>query len=155
MKILNDHVNYAEQNIDTSQLPLIIACVNYVNSGVNLLALVVIIYIIYTHGHVEGLKLFTLYGIGGIVWLGRPMLFIRSMTALGVLSTSTLTLVQEKNLVHFASMDITRPCCRIIKANHNTSLDTSVVLWLALIANDIAMVRTHIYTTNYGFLHRS
>ncbi|OQR88995.1 hypothetical protein ACHHYP_06529, partial [Achlya hypogyna] len=111
------------------------------------IAMLVVCYVAYARGHVEGWNLVALNGVGGIVWLGRPMLFVRSFTALCLLSTATLTLEAHGTVVGFTSTDTTRPWYAILVAS-------SEVLWLVLIVDDVAMVATQHWTPKYATLHR-
>ncbi|KAF0688220.1 Aste57867_20090 [Aphanomyces stellatus] len=66
--------------------------VQYVTGASILLASLVVVYFVLCRGHVEVANLFLVERVGALVYIGRPLLFVRSITALGLLSTSTLHL---------------------------------------------------------------
>ncbi|EQC36644.1 hypothetical protein SDRG_06082 [Saprolegnia diclina VS20] len=153
LTLLTENTVYGTRAVDASMLPTTIsnyarACVVYVTSGMLAMALLVLLYLVYARGHVEGLNLLSLQSVGAIVWLGRPMLFVRSVSALCLLSTATLTLVQNGAVVAFTSTEYERPWYAVLVAS-------SEVLWLALIVNDVGMVWTQAMTPKYTPLHRA
>ncbi|KAG9398813.1 hypothetical protein AC1031_014130 [Aphanomyces cochlioides] len=57
------------------------ACL-YVTTIIICVAVLASIYLFMNKGYVEGLNLFELNRVAGIVWIGRTFLFIRSMAAI-------------------------------------------------------------------------
>ncbi|KAF0692921.1 Aste57867_16057 [Aphanomyces stellatus] len=55
-------------------------------------ACLVCLYIVTSVGHIEGANMFTFNPVAGLTWVGRPMILLRSLTAICVLSTSVVTL---------------------------------------------------------------
>ncbi|KDO17023.1 hypothetical protein SPRG_17543 [Saprolegnia parasitica CBS 223.65] len=105
------------------------------------LAAVTTAYILRSYGHVEGWNMATLNSVGGMVWVGRPLLLLRSMTAMSLLSTSALDLAFDGRISGFT-------------ASHNpwytTWLAASEVTWLVAVVNDVAMAVTQAYTIYYA-----
>ncbi|OQR80732.1 hypothetical protein ACHHYP_17278 [Achlya hypogyna] len=113
------------------------ACVQYVTFVMIFVALMAALYIVMSRGHVEGLNMLVLNRVGGIVWIGRPLLFVRSLTAVCLLSTGTLTLGYKDGYSAFASTS---------NPWYKTWLAASEVTWLLSVVNDVLMVVTLEYT---------
>ncbi|EQC25356.1 hypothetical protein SDRG_16766 [Saprolegnia diclina VS20] len=118
------------------------AVVQYVTLAIASLAGLTGIYILASRGHIEGtLKLSR---VGGIVWVGRPLLLVRSFTALCLLSTATLSLETTGFLTYFKSE---------VPPTLSTCLAASEVTWLAGIVNDIGLPLTQEHSARYVTLH--
>ncbi|OQR89557.1 hypothetical protein ACHHYP_06214 [Achlya hypogyna] len=116
----------------------------YVTSLVIGMTFIVIIYMISGGGHYEGRNLLKLGRVGGIVWVGRPLLLLRSMTALCVLSTATLELQYSSNISYLSTSPTPW---------YKTLLAANEVTWLASIINDITLVVTQEYSPYYVTLN--
>ncbi|KAG9401460.1 hypothetical protein AC1031_009325 [Aphanomyces cochlioides] len=55
---------------------------------------VVLLYILGLRGQVEAMNIISFSRVGSLVWIGRPLIFVRALTAIGLLSTATLTLTR-------------------------------------------------------------
>ncbi|OQR96660.1 hypothetical protein THRCLA_07201 [Thraustotheca clavata] len=89
----------------------------------------------------EGLNYFEMNRVAGIVWIGRPLLFVRSMTALALLSTGSLNLTNIGNAAVLESP---------ITEWYTTILAAGEVGWLIYIVNDITMIYTKNLTMHYA-----
>ncbi|KDO27083.1 hypothetical protein SPRG_07793 [Saprolegnia parasitica CBS 223.65] len=98
------------------------------------------VYMVTTRGAFEGLNMLELSRVGGIVWVGRPLLFLRSMTALCLLSTATFELQTSGYRSYFAA--VPTPWYKI-------ALAAGEVTWLVSVVNDIALVFTKEYSMYY------
>ncbi|KDO22874.1 hypothetical protein SPRG_12011 [Saprolegnia parasitica CBS 223.65] len=98
-------------------------------------------YIVAARGHIQGLNMLELARVGGHVWIGRPFLFLRSLTALTLLSTSTVTLGFSGRVSSLSI--VTMPW-------YKTLLAASEVTWLVAVVNDIMIVFTRAYTATYA-----
>ncbi|KDO27152.1 hypothetical protein SPRG_07859 [Saprolegnia parasitica CBS 223.65] len=98
------------------------------------------VYVLASRGHFEGLNMLELSRVGGIVWVGRPLLFLRSLTALCLLSTATLELQTSGYRSYFAA--VPTPWYTI-------ALAAGEVTWLVSVVNDIALVFTKEYSMYY------
>ncbi|KDO29410.1 hypothetical protein SPRG_05947 [Saprolegnia parasitica CBS 223.65] len=105
-------------------------------------AVIVTCYILASRGAFEWLNMFELSRVGGIVWVGRPLLLLRATTALSVLSTATLELLYENNAIS-AFQTVQNPW-------YTTLLAASEVTWLVAVVNDVAMALTQAYTAHYA-----
>ncbi|EQC25633.1 hypothetical protein SDRG_16488 [Saprolegnia diclina VS20] len=140
--VLSDYTSLVAREAQRWELSTIVAsyaraCVQYVTFVMICVAIVVGMYILSSRGHVEGLNMLVLNRVGGIVWVGRPLLFVRSLTAVCLLSTGTLELVYDGGYSFFQSA--TNPW-------YKTWLAASEVTWLLSVVNDILMVITLEYT---------
>ncbi|EQC27110.1 hypothetical protein SDRG_15118 [Saprolegnia diclina VS20] len=117
------------------------AGVLYVTFVMIVLAVITGGYIVAARGHIQGLNMLELARVGGHVWIGRPFLLLRSVTALTLLSTSTVTLGFSGRVSTLAI--VTMPW-------YKTLLAASEVTWLVAVVNDIMIVFTRGYTAYYA-----
>ncbi|KDO18519.1 hypothetical protein SPRG_21686 [Saprolegnia parasitica CBS 223.65] len=142
ISIMSDYHSLVAREAQRWELSTIVAsyaraCVQYVTFVMICVAIVVGIYILSSRGHVEGLNMLVLNRVGGIVWVGRPLLFVRSLTAVCLLSTGTLELVYDGGYSFFQSTS---------NPWYKTWLAASEVTWLLSVVNDLLMVITLEYT---------
>ncbi|RHY40700.1 hypothetical protein DYB30_006626 [Aphanomyces astaci] len=126
------------------------ACV-YVTCIMICVAALAMIYLLANRGYVEGLNLFELNRVAGIVWIGRIFVFIRSIAAINLLSTQVLQLEPLNLVYHFVSTNAVVGETATDQAirHFKTFLAASEVSWLVFVLNDILMVLTQQYTTAY------
>ncbi|OQR82398.1 hypothetical protein ACHHYP_16120 [Achlya hypogyna] len=94
----------------------------------------------------EGYNLFEINRVGGIVWIGRPLLFLRSVTALCILSTATLQLESAG----VATVLVTsRGDVSWIAALVTQALAAGELGWIVYIYDDLCMVLTRQYSASY------
>ncbi|KAG9398690.1 hypothetical protein AC1031_014474 [Aphanomyces cochlioides] len=106
-------------------------------------AIIVLLYFIHSRGYIQGLNLFSFNRVAGLVWLGRPLVFVRGVTAIILLSTASLELRRlHAGLV--ALLDA--PPVDTIK----TIFSAGEATWLAYILNDVFSLITQEYTS-YSF----
>ncbi|KAH9144758.1 hypothetical protein AeRB84_011294 [Aphanomyces euteiches] len=106
---------------------------------------VVLLYILGLRGQVEAMNIISFSRVGSLVWIGRPLIFVRALTAIGLLSTATLTL--------------TRPLSGLISQLDATSFPWYTVIlaagelnWMVYVVNDIFSVVTRQYTPGYALM---
>ncbi|KDO24366.1 hypothetical protein SPRG_10443 [Saprolegnia parasitica CBS 223.65] len=115
--------------------------VQYITIVLGLVTLMASIYIVTAGGYIEASNLLVVNRVGGLVWIGRPLLFLRSMTAICLLSTSGLQLMQMAGYFRFES----------VRAPWYTTITASGELtWLAFILNDAFSLLTQQYTSGYS-----
>ncbi|KDO16600.1 hypothetical protein SPRG_17889 [Saprolegnia parasitica CBS 223.65] len=120
----------------------------YISLLLLVLSLVAMSYTVQNRFTSEGFNLFEVNRVGGMVWIGRPMLFLRSVTALCILSTATLQLqlAGKATTLDPARQDVSpflAICTKVLAAGE--------LGWLVYIADDICMVITQQYTASYTF----
>ncbi|OQS03117.1 hypothetical protein THRCLA_04573 [Thraustotheca clavata] len=102
----------------------------------------VVLWTIYHNGYMESKNLFCVNRIVGMSWIGRPLIFFRSLTAIWLLNTSPLTLAVVGHITHTKSPPL---------AWYTALLATSELTWLVYVLNDIGSCLTQQYTPKYGF----
>ncbi|OQR83772.1 hypothetical protein ACHHYP_14299 [Achlya hypogyna] len=98
-------------------------------------------YAISSHGRIEGLNLLELNRIVGHSWVGRPLLILRSVTALWLLNTAPLALTQIG-----LGTQLTAPPV----AWYKTALAASELTWTVYILNDVLSCITKQHTSSYA-----
>ncbi|KAF0712590.1 Aste57867_4777 [Aphanomyces stellatus] len=118
----------------------------YITAILCLVSAMATVYILASGGRIEGLNMLELSRVGGIVWTGRSLLFLRSMVAISLLSTVTLDLVQYGPLggmTRFESGHLEW---------YKLILAAGEVGWLVYVLVDIIIIFTRAYTTTYAVL---
>ncbi|EQC37864.1 hypothetical protein SDRG_04885 [Saprolegnia diclina VS20] len=128
--------------IRTSYAPFLQSILQYISGVLIAIAGLMLLYTLHMRGVVEGLNLFELNRIVGMVWVGRSFLIVRSVTALCLLNTATLTLVRLGAGTHFASPHL--PWFKVLLASAEST-------WLVYVLNDVFSCVTHQYTPYYAF----
>ncbi|OQR90296.1 hypothetical protein THRCLA_09378 [Thraustotheca clavata] len=132
---------------DPTEIPVSFAsaflgCTFYITWILICIAGLVTMYSIAHRGHIEGMNLFELNRIVGHVWAGRTFLVIRSITAIWILNTAPLNLVQVGQATHLTSPQLPW---------YQTILAASEVTWLVYALNDMFSFVTQQYTTYYAY----
>ncbi|OQR91486.1 hypothetical protein THRCLA_08974, partial [Thraustotheca clavata] len=112
----------------------------YVTCVMILVATLVSCYLVLARGYVQGLNMFELCRVGGIIWVGRPLLFLRGLTALCMLSTGTIELVYSGYLTYFTIAPTPW---------YKTWLAAGEVTWLVAVVNDVMLIATKEYSAYY------
>ncbi|KDO21070.1 hypothetical protein SPRG_13863 [Saprolegnia parasitica CBS 223.65] len=146
LTVLSEYNEPLQQPVAQWQSPRAIASyarsgVLYVSGVLVAVAIGVVLYIIKSRGQFEGGNVFEINRVGAVVWVGRPMLLLRSMTAIALLSTATLELDFSGFLTRFVV-----PPTPVL----TTLLAAGEVTWFSTIVNDVAMVYTRQYTSYYA-----
>ncbi|EQC37513.1 hypothetical protein SDRG_05116 [Saprolegnia diclina VS20] len=143
--LLTDQLLPLQQGVAPWEIPTTMA--TYARTGAMYVTLVVLsvailacVYILASRGHVEGMNMLELSRVGGIVWVGRPLLFLRSLTAMAVLCTGSLDLQVAGSMSYLHSTDVPW---------YKTCLAASEVSWLVAIVNDVLMIWTKEHTALY------
>ncbi|KDO29551.1 hypothetical protein SPRG_05507 [Saprolegnia parasitica CBS 223.65] len=117
-------------------------CVQYITVVLIAVASGAILTALWHRGRVETVNLMVLTRLGGLVWIGRPFLLLRSLTAVWLLNTSPLFLVQTHGyLTRFESPPLVW---------YNTVLAASELTWSVFILNDVFSCVTQEYTVLYS-----
>ncbi|KAF0694287.1 Aste57867_14835 [Aphanomyces stellatus] len=135
---VNQQINLGENGTNLSLY--LRGVVLYVTYAMLVIATLTLLYMAACRGHVEVRNLALLERIGAIVWIGRPLLFARSLSALILLSTCTLDLTFNGSISYF---QVTHDPW------YKTALAANEVSWIVSIVNDIAMSITREFTTKY------
>ncbi|KAF0693159.1 Aste57867_15839 [Aphanomyces stellatus] len=100
-------------------------------------------YIATSDGFVAGLHVVPFNLVAGHVWIGRPLMLVRGLAAVCILSTATLTLVQPGVVAYF-----TAP----VHDPLSTLLSASELSWLVYVVVDTLSIVTRQYTSKYSTL---
>ncbi|KAF0709033.1 hypothetical protein As57867_006104, partial [Aphanomyces stellatus] len=106
LTLMSDRIEYLQYAANALELPRT-AClyVWYLTLYVTILSGIVTIFIIisvaWTRFDIHGTNLFMYNRVFGSVWIGRPLLFLRGLTAIVLLSTSSATLSQLNGVTYF------------------------------------------------------
>ncbi|OQS03176.1 hypothetical protein THRCLA_21221 [Thraustotheca clavata] len=139
-------------SIDAMEVPRNLAAYcralcEYVSLILAVIAIVAGLYSILNQFTTEGFNLFETNRVGGLVWIGRPLLIVRSLTALAILSTATLELQLNGNMTFMASSRSDKSPFELFMTK---LLAAGEVTWLLYIIQDLAMVFTKETTTFYA-----
>ncbi|EQC27651.1 hypothetical protein SDRG_14561 [Saprolegnia diclina VS20] len=88
--------------------------------------------------------MFEMSRVGGIVWVGRPLIAVRSITALCLLSTASIGLQTDGVFSYFVTTPVPL---------WTTCLAANEVTWLVGIVNDISLVWTQDHTIAYATIN--
>ncbi|EQC25097.1 hypothetical protein SDRG_17023, partial [Saprolegnia diclina VS20] len=114
--------------------------VMYVTFVLVAVSVLVVLHMLGSRGQISGSHLFGLNRVAGIVWVGRPLLLLRSLTAMAVLSTARIDLVQNGIVTLFRTT---------VSSAVLTILSAGEVTWFIYVLNDILMVYTQQYARLY------
>ncbi|OQR95139.1 hypothetical protein ACHHYP_00371 [Achlya hypogyna] len=147
LTVLSARENLLTMSPDPSQVPqtlaaLGVACVQFITwVFIVVAALAAVHTLLHEVRHVEGLNLFELNRIVGHVWVGRPFLVVRSITALCMLNSSPLALLRVGAATRFVSPSLEWT---------STALAASETLWLVYVFTGLASPLTQQYTPYYA-----
>ncbi|KAF0691593.1 Aste57867_17222 [Aphanomyces stellatus] len=133
------------QEIPVNVSTYILRVVQYITIVLFGVSCIVCIYILTSQGYVEGLHMLPFNLIAGHVWVGRPLMLLRGITAVCFLSTSTLELVAPHTglISYFQS-----PAPNLF----STFLSSTQMSWLVYVVVDSFSIFTSQYTANYSTL---
>ncbi|CAK4844403.1 unnamed protein product [Aphanomyces euteiches] len=119
-------------------------CIQYTTCALFLVTIFALAYACLSGGHIEGYNMLEINRVAGIVWVGRPLICIRSAVAILMLSTSTLTLETSGIFTRLATPE------RSAKENFSTFLAGNETCWLVIVVTDLAIFITKDHTTKYS-----
>ncbi|KDO15890.1 hypothetical protein SPRG_18573, partial [Saprolegnia parasitica CBS 223.65] len=97
---------------------------------------------VYCRGRIEGLNFFCVNRLIGLVWVGRTLLVLRTITALSLLSTVPLALTRVGGATRLVTPAVPW---------YKTILAASEVTWLVYVLNDVLSCVTLAHTASYAF----
>ncbi|KAF0698990.1 Aste57867_10412 [Aphanomyces stellatus] len=103
----------------------------YVTATLLGIAVVVVGYIGASLGHVDGLNMLKFNRVAGLVWIGRPLLLVRGVSALCLLSTAKLDLHQRG--LYYSMVATDAPL-------YMTILSSGELGWLVYVLQDLSSV---------------
>ncbi|KAF0688422.1 Aste57867_19938 [Aphanomyces stellatus] len=133
---------------DAIEIPLNVgrffyAIIFYITTVLFGVGCVVTMYIIASHGYVDGINVIAFNYVAGHVWIGRPLMLLRSLTSIALLSTSQLQLVapMARLTSYFQS-----PSRDVL----TTLVSSGEICWLVYILVDTCSIVTGEYTAFYS-----
>ncbi|RHY79501.1 hypothetical protein DYB28_014689 [Aphanomyces astaci] len=139
---LSDHVIGMVAPANEREIPLSFSFYayrlsQYITGVLFCVACAVCFYIITSVARVEGMNMLTFNQVAGLVWVGRPLILVRSLTAICVLSTSTLIMDPPLNAGQLVSrmVEVSAPW-------YKTFLSTAELNWLVFVLEDILSIVT-------------
>ncbi|KAF0715651.1 Aste57867_3278 [Aphanomyces stellatus] len=150
MTTISGEIAYGSTTPKASEIPSNVAyycqlCMQYTTSMVFLVTFFTLVYIVHCRGLIEGFNMFKINRMGGIVWVGRPLLTLRSVVAISFLATANVQLV-----VQIALTKLTTPAQQTMMQRISTLLAGSEASWLVIVLTDTAMLVTTHHTNAYS-----
>ncbi|KAF0715649.1 Aste57867_3276 [Aphanomyces stellatus] len=119
-------------------------CLQYTTAMVFVVTFVALMFTVSSRGLIEGYNMFEVNRVGGIVWVGRPLLGLRSLVAILFLATANVQLVMEEDFTRIAT-----PTQSGIQ-RLSMLLAGSEMCWLIIVLTDIALLVTREHTSGYS-----
>ncbi|RHY25098.1 hypothetical protein DYB32_008516 [Aphanomyces invadans] len=119
-----------------------VLCLQYTTAVIFAVTAITILFTVVSKGHIEGFNMVEVNRMAGIVWVGRPLLTLRSLVAICLLATSSVQLASSGSFTRIAS-----------NTHHGwatTVLSSSETCWLVIVITDVAMAVTKDYTNKYS-----
>ncbi|RHY25423.1 hypothetical protein DYB32_008321 [Aphanomyces invadans] len=134
---------------NTLEVPLNVAyyirtAIQYVTIVLLLVACIVVGYIVIMRGYIEFWNMIEFNRVAGMVWIGRPLVFLRGITAICLLSTSKLDMVLSSNSV--VTHMVSPPRFWV-----TTFMSCGEMTWLVYIINDVFSPLTKQFTYSYSY----
>ncbi|KAF0699574.1 Aste57867_9862 [Aphanomyces stellatus] len=119
-------------------------CIEYTTAVVFIITFFSLAYTVASHGYIEGLNMAEINRVGGIVWVGRPLLFLRSLVAILILSTAKVTIEMTGG---FTTIQTPHPTGIQWLS---TLLAGSETCWLVIVLTDLGLVITKDHSNTYS-----
>ncbi|RHY34826.1 hypothetical protein DYB32_000622 [Aphanomyces invadans] len=116
----------------------------YITAILSFVAVLASMAIVASMGRVEARNVLVMNRVAGIVWTGRPLLFVRSVVALALLSTATIELRQYGPLGLMSAFESTK------MEWYKVLLASGEVSWFVIMVGDVMTIFTQQYTTVYA-----
>ncbi|KAF0717213.1 Aste57867_2433 [Aphanomyces stellatus] len=119
-------------------------CLDYTTGMTFIVTFFTLVYAVSVQGQIEGLNMLEIHRVGGIVWVGRPLLFLRSAVAILVLATSQVTLAISGT---FTTIQTPTP---LGLQSLTTVLAGSETCWLVIVLTDLGLVVSQDHSNRYS-----
>ncbi|KAF0696208.1 Aste57867_13040 [Aphanomyces stellatus] len=135
-----------EGSVNALEIPVNVAAyiralIQYVTAIIFCVACLTSLYALLVGCHVDGGNLLELNRVGGLVWVGRPLLFVRGVTAVALLSSTGLSVQRMNQATGFQPTTV--PIL-------TTLLSSGELTWLTYILNDLFSFATLHHTGDYS-----
>ncbi|KAF0720039.1 Aste57867_618 [Aphanomyces stellatus] len=148
LTLMSDRIEYVNFAASALELPRT-ACgyfwylTVYVTIASGIVTTLVLLYAILNRFNINGANLFMFNRVFGSVWIGRPILFLRGVTAVVVLSTSPATLSQQYGVTYFLNFKMSWIRSLIVSGE---------TLWIQYVISDVLVPFTGHFTKEYARL---
>ncbi|KAF0691486.1 Aste57867_17312 [Aphanomyces stellatus] len=135
-----------EGSVNALEIPVNLAAyirslILYVTAIIFCVASLTSLYALLVGCRVDGTNLLELNRVGGLVWVGRPLLFVRGVTAVALLSSAGLSVQHKNQATGFQPT---------VVPTLTTLLSSGELTWLTYILNDLFSFLTLHHTGNYS-----
>ncbi|KAF0698950.1 Aste57867_10441 [Aphanomyces stellatus] len=146
---LSTFQNFDERPVNPQEIPrnvslYFLALVQYISIVLFGVGCAACVYIVASHGYIEGINMMSFTLVAGHVWIGRPLMLLRGLTAISFLSTSKLDLIAPRaNLVAYFESPV--------ENWFHTLLASGEMAWLINVIHDTCSMLTQEYTAGLFF----
>ncbi|KAF0693405.1 Aste57867_15638 [Aphanomyces stellatus] len=145
---ISTYVELISTPANTMEIPVNVSyclrgVLGYVTGICFLIACITGIYIILVQGQVEATNMLSFNRVAGMVWVGRPLLLVRAVTGIVMLSTSGLVLTHAEAGFTLSFLSKTQPW-------YTTILSAGELSWFVYVINDTFSILTRQYTYKYS-----
>ncbi|KAF0717924.1 Aste57867_2013 [Aphanomyces stellatus] len=145
---ISTSTTFVEKAVNPMEVPLNVAysmrCFLFYITCVMLgVACVVCVYILAERGQIEAANMLSFSRVVSLVWIGRPLILLRALSAVCLLATANLQLTRpHQGLVSYFE-SARQPWYTIVLAAGELN-------WIVFIVNDVFSIITHQYTHGYS-----
>ncbi|KAF0686972.1 Aste57867_21264 [Aphanomyces stellatus] len=149
LTVISSMSNYVTSTPNPLEIPHNVSyycqlCIQYTTTMVFLVTFFALVYAVGSQGYVEGLNMLEVSRVGGIVWVGRPFLFLRSLVAILILATSKVELQLSNSFTHTVT-----PSASGVQSL-SILLAGSETCWLVIVLTDLFLAVTKDLTNKYS-----
>ncbi|ETV98647.1 hypothetical protein H310_08761 [Aphanomyces invadans] len=147
MTLLSNYISQTTMLANPFEIPSNVAfyclvCIQYTTGVIFVVTFITIVYSVVGRGRIEGYNMLEVNRVAGIVWVGRPLLCLRSLVAICLLATASVDLEIAGALTQIAP----RSNAEFV----STALSSSEMCWLVIVLTDMCMAATKDYTNRYS-----
>ncbi|KAG9400121.1 hypothetical protein AC1031_011031 [Aphanomyces cochlioides] len=145
---MSSSMNFNQMPINPMEVPRNVSLyvrrlLQYITLLMLYVACIVSVYIIKLKGQIEAYNMLVFSRVTGLVWVGRPMVIVRALSAICLLATASLSLVRPVEGLVSYFVSTRQPWYKII-------LTAGELHWLVYVVNDIFSILTDSFTPGYA-----
>ncbi|KAF0726615.1 hypothetical protein Ae201684_015236 [Aphanomyces euteiches] len=148
LTLLSSSTNFIEMPGNPMEIPVNISyymrlLLQYITWIMLCVACIVCCYILGLKARIEAANMTSFSRVTALVWIGRPLIMLRALSAVCLLATSTLTLTRPLGGLVSYFISLPQPWYIII-------LTAGELVWMVYIVNDVFSIFTKEYTQEYS-----
>ncbi|KAG9397901.1 hypothetical protein AC1031_016490 [Aphanomyces cochlioides] len=148
LTLLSSSTNFIEMPGNPMEIPVnksyyMRLLLQYITWIMLCVACIVCFYILGLKARIEAANMTSFSRVTALVWIGRPLIMLRALSAVCLLATSTLTLTRPLGGLVSYFISLPQPWYIII-------LTAGELVWMVYIVNDIFSIFTKEYTQEYS-----